>query len=117
MKTLGTITKCRLVKRSEIQKIGITIVWETNLGEVTRTYNIPKTNTNQCDLFRLLSGKFQVKPPTGLIDKPMMLSLAIESKLRGTRCELTLMQSGNERYPYNIIEITPILTMNVSSIT
>lgn len=117
MKVFGTITKCRLVNRSEIQKTGLTIVWETGLGEITRTYNIPLINSSKNDLLRLLNSKFQVKAPIGLIDKPLMFCVAIESKLKGIRCELTLTHTGNERYPYNIIEIIPILTMNVSSIT
>jgi hypothetical protein len=117
MKTAGIVIKCRFVNRKEIEKLGVAFVFQTELGEISKTFNIPSFNSPKCDLIKLLTSRFMVNPPMGLIGKPIMFCMALESKLKGTECDLTINESGNEKYPYNIINIEPILTINSSSFT
>jgi hypothetical protein len=117
MKTVGTLIKCRFVNRKEIEKLGVAFVFQTELGEITKTFNIPSFNSSKCDLFKLLTTKFGVNPPVGLIGKPIMFCMALESKLKGRDCDLTIIESGSEKYPYNIIDVEPILTIKSSSFT
>ena len=117
MKTVGTIIKCRLVNRNDINKTGVTLVFDTELGEIIRTFNIPSYTSTKCDLFKLLKDKLEVNPPVAILNKPLMFCLALESKLRGIKCEITIIPSGNDKYPYNIVKIEPILTVSCSYIT
>ena len=117
MKTIGTIIKCRFVNRNDISKLGVTLVFATEEGEITRTFNIPSYNSTKCDLFKLLNDKLGVNPPLAILNKPLMFCLALEAKLKGVECEITINHSGNEKYPYNITNIEPILRVNSSYLT
>lgn len=111
------IVKARFVNRKDIEKVGVAIIFKTDFGEISKTFNIPTFNSPGCDLFKLLNNKLGIKPPLGILGKPMMFCLAIETKLIGMECDITVTPSGNEKYPYNIINIEPILTLNSSYIT
>ena len=110
----AVIIKARFVNRKDIGKMGIAIIFNTELGEISKTLNIPSFSSSNCDLFKLLNNKLGVKPPFSILSKPMMFCLAVESKLKGMECDITVAPSGNEKYPYNITNIEPILTIKSS---
>lgn len=109
MKLNGIITKVRAVKRKAYGTSGITFVWETERGELTRTYNISRVSNGKSKLDDFLR-MFPVKPPQHLSDVPLLYSTTLERLLKNIECELVIIESGNPKFPYNIESITPILT-------
>jgi hypothetical protein len=110
MEIHGIITKARMVKREQFDNCGITIVFKTELGELSRTYNIPRHNNNKCFLLKILQA-LGIKAPLNLIDKPMLFCLALEKTLKNIECQLSISTTGKSSYPYNIDSIRPILTI------
>jgi hypothetical protein len=110
MKTFGTIIRIRASVRRAYGNYGITIVFITEYGELIRTYNIPKCESKKSKLYGFLK-MFTQNPPFGLADKPTLFCSAIEKLLRNIECELVIIESGNCKYRYDILEINPILTV------
>ena len=110
MKVIGKVIKVRSINRKEYHQMGVTLVFETELGEITRTYNIPWRESLNCKLIKLLRLSFKIDVPTNLFDKPVLFCLALEKKLKGISCELDLTETGKPNFPFNIEKVTPILT-------
>lgn len=112
----GKIIRVRALKRKNYGRQGIALIFDTELGELIRTYNSPNHESEKSKLILVLK-KFMVKIPSNLFDKPNLFSAAIEKGLKDIECNLLISKSGNINYPYDILEIHPILTVNSQYLT
>jgi hypothetical protein len=113
VKILGRIIRLRSVERKVFCKNGVTIVFDTPLGEITRTYNIPSAYNKRNELVKFLNSVNCKVIPISLIDKPNLFCLALEKHLLGIECNLVLAETGKPNYPYDVIEANPILTVEL----
>lgn len=111
MKVTGKIIRIRSSKRESYNKNGITLVFETELGLLVRTFSISPHLCQRNLLFNTLK-TFPAKIPFTLLDKPVLFCLAAEKLLKDIEFNLVIAPSASEKYPYNILEMHPILTVN-----
>jgi|GEM_PF-4726820 hypothetical protein len=108
------LVRVRATQRDQYDRTGITIIFSSDFGDITRTFNLPSSYKPKSAIFTFLKASMKEKLPLGLLDKPQLFSLTIEERLKNMPFELRVEDSGNSRHPYNVLEIKPILTSKSS---
>lgn len=103
-----------LKKRKANGKKAIVIVFKVEgKGEITRTYNLPKTfESRSTKLISDLESIGLKVESTINMTSPNLATAFLERELVGKETFVTIAPSGHPNFPYNIDRVFPISTIN-----
>lgn len=96
----------KFIKRKNYGRLGIAINFHVeNIGEVGRTFNIPKTLKGGSSGLSQLKNELDLVIPESYLDSHFLLTNTISEQLEGKTFSVKVLPTGNKKFPFNIVEI------------